>query len=452
LNRNGELQYEEDGLALFNHDSRSWLDLYSLIVNDHLIIFNWQHYYARENILTIIDPENNVLFDENLFPGGHVMIYSAQGNTQQDAVIIPTGGAQLVINSFDLEGNINWQTECQYPQENGYLSVPKHFPELGWIIVVYNGIQAALFNLNDQGELVREQPHIFDFSRYVHDVTYRDGTISVIGIEDWEQEDDWTWMIKRVDITEDEVSEPFELFPFQEGNKRYHWTIQTASNGNIWFTSKKWEDDFRSIAGLNSEGQRLTGENGIRVQTMRDREPIVKVDPEGGCWFVWTDNRIRALHLDAHGGRFGSRWSLDGEVIFNEDELELVDAVLDNETNTLYVTAKNDRSYFVQLIGEEWLSVQENVVQIPTKITLHPPAPNPFNSSTTITYGLPQASPVLLKAYNVTGRLVATLLDGNQQAGIHAATFNAGALPSGLYFIKLESAGKTLTGKVMLIR
>jgi hypothetical protein len=78
--------------------------------------------------------------------------------------------------------------------------------------------------------------------------------------------------------------------------------------------------------------------------------------------------------------------------------------------------------------------------------------PNPFNSSTTITYGLPVAGSVSLLLYDIAGRNIKTLVEGNRQAGFHSVNLNVSDLSSGLYIVRLEVSEKVLTQKIMLIR
>ncbi len=79
--------------------------------------------------------------------------------------------------------------------------------------------------------------------------------------------------------------------------------------------------------------------------------------------------------------------------------------------------------------------------------------PNPFNPVTRITYRLASARKVRLSIYDVSGRLVRTLVDDRQGAGRHTVDFNANGLASGLYFYKLETgAGVSVTRKMILLR
>ncbi len=78
--------------------------------------------------------------------------------------------------------------------------------------------------------------------------------------------------------------------------------------------------------------------------------------------------------------------------------------------------------------------------------------PNPFNPSTVISYRLPAVSRVTLKVYDVLGRNVATLVDEVQNPGQHAVKFDGSALPSGVYFYRLEAGSFTSVRKLVLMK
>ncbi len=88
----------------------------------------------------------------------------------------------------------------------------------------------------------------------------------------------------------------------------------------------------------------------------------------------------------------------------------------------------------------------------PKTFRLHPPYPNPFNPTTTISYEIPTTSHIKLIIYNLLGRQVATLVDQSVQTGIHTITWNAGNYPSGIYFCRLESNGFHQTQKLLLLK
>lgn len=65
--------------------------------------------------------------------------------------------------------------------------------------------------------------------------------------------------------------------------------------------------------------------------------------------------------------------------------------------------------------------------------------PNPFNPTTEIDYALPADSRVTLTVYNTLGEVVAVLADGVEGAGYRSAFFDAHALASGIYFVRLQA-------------
>jgi hypothetical protein len=57
-----------------------------------------------------------------------------------------------------------------------------------------------------------------------------------------------------------------------------------------------------------------------------------------------------------------------------------------------------------------------------------------------------------LNLNNLSGQRVETLVNGRLQAGIHRTMLDAGGLASGLYFVKLEGSGQSITQKIMLLK
>ena len=98
-------------------------------------------------------------------------------------------------------------------------------------------------------------------------------------------------------------------------------------------------------------------------------------------------------------------------------------------------------------------SNDDEVLATPTSIALNQNYPNPFNPSTTISYTLDSSTNVSLSVYDITGRKVATLVNGRQTAGAQEVRFDASSLASGVYIYRLETAtGASLTKKMVLIK
>ena len=78
--------------------------------------------------------------------------------------------------------------------------------------------------------------------------------------------------------------------------------------------------------------------------------------------------------------------------------------------------------------------------------------PNPFNPGTTITYTLPEESQVSLWVYDITGRIVATVVQEQQQPGTHQLIWNANNHPSGNYFYQLRAGSFNETRRMTLLK
>ncbi|MBU0558573.1 MAG: T9SS type A sorting domain-containing protein, partial [Bacteroidetes bacterium] len=78
--------------------------------------------------------------------------------------------------------------------------------------------------------------------------------------------------------------------------------------------------------------------------------------------------------------------------------------------------------------------------------------PNPFNPSTSIMYSVKESGIVSLKLYNSIGQEVATLVNGQMEAGNHTVQFNASTLSSGVYFYKIESGKFSSIKKMILLK
>lgn len=86
------------------------------------------------------------------------------------------------------------------------------------------------------------------------------------------------------------------------------------------------------------------------------------------------------------------------------------------------------------------------------RVELHAAYPNPFNPDTVIGFRLSVAGWTSLEVYDMLGRRVAMLADAIKPAGEHSVTFDAAGLPSGVYIVRLQADGETLTRRITLLK
>ena len=75
-----------------------------------------------------------------------------------------------------------------------------------------------------------------------------------------------------------------------------------------------------------------------------------------------------------------------------------------------------------------------------------------FNPSTTLNLDLSNDGFVSVQIYNVVGQVVATLVNGQMNAGYHRLTWDASNIASGIYFVKVEAGSNVATQKLMLMK
>ncbi|MFA4922027.1 MAG: LamG-like jellyroll fold domain-containing protein, partial [Candidatus Neomarinimicrobiota bacterium] len=97
-------------------------------------------------------------------------------------------------------------------------------------------------------------------------------------------------------------------------------------------------------------------------------------------------------------------------------------------------------------------AIRREAEKIPTAFQLSQNFPNPFNPVTTIKYDLPQAVTVKLQVFDLSGRLVQTLIDENKPAGHYSAVWNAQNVSSGIYFIRLSAGDFTAVKKCVKLK
>ncbi len=107
---------------------------------------------------------------------------------------------------------------------------------------------------------------------------------------------------------------------------------------------------------------------------------------------------------------------------------------------------------------EEVISIddEDNAV-MPGNIEISAIYPNPFNPTTRIEYKLPKSENVQIAVFNVNGKMVKQLANGYQNNGLHSIRWNAKndlgqPVPSGVYFITIQSEHNLISQKLLLIK
>jgi hypothetical protein len=92
-----------------------------------------------------------------------------------------------------------------------------------------------------------------------------------------------------------------------------------------------------------------------------------------------------------------------------------------------------------------------------TRLTLNQNSPNPFDRETSISYAIPNGTTVRLQVFDLSGRLIATLVDAPQAAGYHTAKWNGEneqgqSVSNGVYFYRIEAEEGNRMRRMLLVR
>lgn len=121
------------------------------------------------------------------------------------------------------------------------------------------------------------------------------------------------------------------------------------------------------------------------------------------------------------------------------------------EIANIWKTTYRKKSYTV-MCEDIPLAVQQISSTVPVGYSLEQNYPNPFNPETNIKFEIPAKSYVTLKVYDVSGKLVETLLSKEITAGTYLASWDASKYSSGVYFYSLYSSGFNETKKMILVK
>jgi len=201
-------------------------------------------------------------------------------------------------------------------------------------------------------------------------------------------------------------------------------------------------------------GENVSATRGVRVCDVSNRDTSVVVgftelEMPPGYMVSWNENLIVAGGLS---GVFVYDLSdpvnlrLSGS--FSEANMGVNDVVTDGR----YVYATNyDELLVLDVSGVLNTPKIENPA--PVSFSLEPAYPNPFNSATTITFGLEKLAPTRIRIFDPLGRRIGEVLPlQTLNAGSHSVVWNATGVPAGEYIVRLEAGGVARVASVQVVK
>ena len=134
---------------------------------------------------------------------------------------------------------------------------------------------------------------------------------------------------------------------------------------------------------------------------------------------------------------------------------ELISITANNTKWNEVILLTNETQITLNSEVERWFLRKSTSPNVPTEFILHPAHPNPFNPVTTIQFSIPNVEKLhatSLRIYDITGKLVETLMDEQLSQGNHSVRWDAEKLSSGVYFVMLETTRQREIQKVVLMK
>jgi hypothetical protein len=235
--------------------------------------------------------------------------------------------------------------------------------------------------------------------------------------------------------------------------------------------SNKWVfkimgDSGNSVFCIDRNGNAIWGDTGIKflsgiypVQPLDNGSILVALGKSNESGFYANDLYLQKLNKNGV-----AVWQSGGIKVFEYVSTNCIiipdkdggaylifDAVAQDEPNY------KPRGIYFQKVDKDGnlgiiTSVKNERINLPVKFILFQNYPNPFNPTTTITYSIPVKSSVKLSVFDMLGRKVRTLVDGNKSQGEYKTEFNCTGLASGTYIIIFETPQGVLSKKITLIK
>lgn len=164
-------------------------------------------------------------------------------------------------------------------------------------------------------------------------------------------------------------------------------------------------------------------------------------DSEVGSGSVADENALRGMRIAP-------------KTSFWEDPINGTTSTPNAMQNFVLVTNINPANYAGMIaVAHDWTltaPTKSSAGSIPSSVVLDQNFPNPFNPSTTLSFGIPEEMQVTLTVTNSAGEEVARLVEAAMEPGMYTVQFDGTELPSGMYLYTLR-AGDTVQTKTMLL-
>ncbi|MEI6852864.1 MAG: T9SS type A sorting domain-containing protein, partial [Bacteroidota bacterium] len=197
----------------------------------------------------------------------------------------------------------------------------------------------------------------------------------------------------------------------------------------------------------------------VRIKNAINAAKLVNINPDKKSMLFYCENNVTfqegahvyGIFYLAYGGKINYSFNIADYTNTRYNEFEGMVIAKDIYSGKYTTWTLNNFCQGCLVLRDQGNGPQDNIPEVgDIKLNNYP---NPFTHTTSISFTLPEDDHVTLKVYDVSGKLIASLLDKiadkNQE---YKVNFDGSELPAGIYFYKLTTGKEVLTGKMTLFR
>ena len=170
---------------------------------------------------------------------------------------------------------------------------------------------------------------------------------------------------------------------------------------------------------------------------------VVSGVSENSIWAIGDSGLI--LHSTNGGLNWFNEYSKTGYDLFGLEVINDTTAFIAGDNGSILVTGYSE--YITDIQVDDYIKTE-----IPTNFILYQNYPNPFNPSTKIKFAIAISDHVTMKIFDVLGEEIETLIEEELSPGIYEINWNASALPTGVYFYRLQVGSFVQTKKTLVLK
>jgi len=335
------------------------------------------------------------------------------------------------IMKLDGEGNVIWEKSIDAPQGTKVRVIEQGYAVCScvWVWSAETGDhqEFCLIQTDDQGNTILQKyyggsdnDHLYDF-----DLTDDGGYILAghtlsYGVVNWD------YLLMKID---------------SDGIEKWHKTFGQPRG----YDAEYIHDEAYGVRQTTDGGYVISGGSGDEYSYSEsghssgpsDEWKVYIIRTDGDGTMLW-EGIYPTWSVGNNGGEYIGLTSDGGYIVF-----------VDTDTQT---PPDPNNFGFLKLGPDPLTDIGENLSRMPENFGIGQIYPNPFNPMTRIEYSLYTSGDVVIKIYDVLGKLIATPVNKFQNHGTYQVDFYAEDLPSGIYMVRVQQGLSSDVSKIVLIK